>query len=153
MEFLHASVALLASMVFILAGMVGWLYYQQTKLFQNMNSIVMVIGELARPPPAPINFMTSHLEEEHVTDVDPEHEIAEDVHTETVELDDDRVSVDAESSVANVDTVSGAPEPIDTDGLEDKSAKELKDMLTKRGIPYGKRDNKNTLITLLKATA
>ena len=38
-------------MVLVLAGMVGWLYWQQTRLFQNMNSIIMVIGELARPPP------------------------------------------------------------------------------------------------------
>ena len=53
MEFLHASIALLASMVLVLAGMVGWLYWQQTKLHQNMNSVIMVIGELARPP-API---------------------------------------------------------------------------------------------------
>jgi hypothetical protein len=151
-EFLHASVALLASMVLVLAGMVGWLYYQQTRLFQNMNSIIMVVGELARPPPAPVNFVNTQLEEETVTDVEPKHEVAEDVHAEPVEIDDDRVSVEPESSVV-AEVVSGAPEPIDTDGLQDKSAKELKDMLTKRGIPFGKRDNKNTLITLLKATA
>jgi hypothetical protein len=151
MEFLHASVALLASMVLVLSGMVGWLYYQQTKIFENMNSVIMVMGELARPAPVPINLVNTHLEEATVTDVESKHEVAEDVHTEPVELDDDRVSVEPEASVADV--VSGAPEPIDTDGLQDKSAKELKDMLTKRGIPFGKRDNKNTLITLLKATA
>jgi hypothetical protein len=37
--------------------------------------------------------------------------------------------------------------------LEGKTTKELKDMLSKRGIPYGKRDSKNVLISLLKATA
>ena len=152
MDFLHATIALLASMVLILAGMVGWLYYQQTRIFQNMNSMIMIVGELARPP-TPVNFINTELEETTVMDVETKHEDAADVHTENVELDDDRVSVDAESSVVNTDMVTGSPEPIDTDGLQDKSAKELKDMLTKRGIPYGKRDNKNILITLLKATA
>lgn len=153
MEFLHASVALLASMVLVLSGMVGWLYYQQTKLFDNMNSIIMVIGELARPVPAPSSFVNAQLEETAVADVETKHEEVADVHPEPVEIDDDRVSVEAEGSVANVEIVSGAPGPIDTDGLQDKSAKELKELLTKRGIPFGKRDNKHTLITLLKATA
>ena len=129
MEFLHASIALLASMVLVLAGMVGWLYWQQTRLFQNMNSIVMVIGELARPPePEPIP------EPEPVSLPEPE---------------DDRVSVDE----TPVDVVESAPAPVDTDGLESKTKKELKDMLTKRGIPFGPKDDKNALISLLKATA
>jgi hypothetical protein len=137
MDFLHASIALLASMVLILAGMVGWLYWQQTRLFQNMNNIVMVIGELARPP--------------------PELRAVADVEVETVpvapapeEEEDDRVSVDETPAV---DIVDGPPGPIDTDGLESKSVKELKEMLTKRGIPFGKRDGKNILVSLLKATA
>jgi hypothetical protein len=137
MDFLHASIALLASMVLVLAGMVGWLYWQQTRLFQNMNSIVMVIGELARPVAAPV----------------PEPEL-EPIKTDEIELEDftdDRVSVEAEES-PKVEVVSG-PEPIDTDGLESKTKKELTDMLTKRGIPYSKNDNKTTLISLLKATA
>jgi hypothetical protein len=124
-------------MVLILAGMVGWLYWQQTRLFQNMNNIVMVIGELARPP--------------------PELRAVADVEVETVpvapapeEEEDDRVSVDETPAV---DIVDGPPGPIDTDGLESKSVKELKEMLTKRGIPFGKRDGKNILVSLLKATA
>lgn len=132
MDFLHASVALLASMVLVLAGMVGWLYWQQTRLFQNMNSIVMVIGELARPPmPVP----------------EPEPVIIPEPATE-----DDRVSVEAEPDTPKVDVVDG-PEPMDTDGLESKTKKELTELLTKRGIPYSKNDNKTTLISLLKATA
>jgi hypothetical protein len=140
MDFLHASIALLASMVLVLAGMVGWLYWQQTRLFQNMNSIVMVIGELARPvvaiaQPEPIKSET----EVETVEVEPDVDI------------DDRVSVEAEDS-PKVEIVSG-PEPIDTDGLESKTKKELTDMLTKRGIPYSKNDNKTTLVSLLKATA
>jgi hypothetical protein len=134
MEFLHAAVALLSSMVLILAGMVGWLYWQQTRIFQNMNNIVMAIGELARVPTPDV-----HTVEVPILVSPPEEE-------------DDRVSVEEEEDT-EVDVVEGAPAPIDTDGLEDKSTKELKDMLTKRGIPFGKRDSKNILITLLKATA
>jgi hypothetical protein len=129
MEFLHASIALLASMVLVLAGMVGWLYWQQTRLFQNMNSIVMVIGELARPPEPVVAPNEEPIPEEE-------------------EDEDDRVSVKEE-----VEKVEGPPEPIDTDSLDSKTKKELQDILTKRGIPFGKSDSKNILISLLKATA
>jgi hypothetical protein len=118
--------------------MVGWLYWQQTRLFQNMNSIVMVIGELARPI-VPIAQPEPEVTKQEEVEVEPDVEI------------DDRVSVEAEDS-PKVEIVSG-PEPIDTDGLESKTKKELTDMLTKRGIPYSKNDNKTTLVSLLKATA
>lgn len=127
MEFLHASIALLASMVLVLAGMVGWLYWQQTRLFQNMNSIVMIISEIARP-------------------VEPEPPVPEPVPEP---VDDDRVSVVQDEQPA----LTVAEVPIDTDGLDGKTKKELKDILTKRGIPFGPKDDKNALISLLKATA
>lgn len=136
MEVLHASIALLASMVLVLAGMVGWLYWQQTRLFQNMNSIIMVIGELARPPP-PIP--------EDVPDAPPSSPEPE------KETEDDRVSVEEETPAP--ETVTGPPEPVDLDSLPSKTVKELREMLTKRGIPFGKTDNKSALIGLLKATA
>jgi hypothetical protein len=138
MEFLHASIALLASMVLVLAGMVGWLYWQQTRLFQNMNSIIMVIGELTRPP---------LMEEPPVM---PEPEVAPEPAA-TPEADDDRASVEPEAPATEI--VEGPPAPLDTDGLESKSKKELQDILTKRGIPFGKTDTKSALLSLLKATA
>lgn len=133
MEFEHAAIALLASMVLVLAGMVGWLYWQQTRMFQNMNNIVMVVGELAatREPPQP----------EPEVEAQPETE------------EDDRVSVDGEETVPKDPLIVSGPPADDTDGLEDKTKKELQDILTKRGIPFGKADNKNALISLLKATA
>ena len=133
MEFEHAAIALLASMVLVLAGMVGWLYWQQTRMFQNMNNIVMVVGELAsaRNPPEP-------------------ETVEEEVQEPTV---DDRVSVDEEVGATEPVIVSGPPADEGIDGLESKSKKELQDILTRRGIPYGKGDNKNALISLLKATA
>jgi hypothetical protein len=133
MEFQQASIALLASMVLVLAGMVGWLYWQQTKIFQNMNNIVSVIGELAQRP-AQIAFP-----EPAPVEPEPEEE-------------DDRATVEDEGR-PEVPVVDGPPDHLDTDNLEDKTKKELQDILTKRGIPYSKSDTKPSLISLLKATA
>lgn len=131
MEFQQASIALLASMVLVLAGMVGWLYWQQTKIFQNMNNIVSVIGELAQRP-AQIAF--------------PEPTIPE------PEEEDDRATVEDEGR-PEVPVVDGPPDHLDTDNLEDKTKKELQELLSTRGIPYSKGDTKTALISLLKATA
>jgi hypothetical protein len=132
MEFQQASIALLASMVLVLAGMVGWLYWQQTKIFQNMNNIVSVIGELAQRP-TQITF-------------------PEPTKPEPVEEEDDRVTVEDEG-IPEVPVVDGPPAHLDTDALEDKTKKELQDILVKRGIPYSKSDTKGALISLLKATS
>ena len=128
MELLHAAVALLASMVFVLAGMVGWLYWQQTRLFQNMNSVLMAIGDITRMIEKP----------------EPEPEPAP---------EDDRASVAESEKVAAPEVVDGPPAPMDVDSLDTKTKKELQDILTKRGIPFGKGDSKNVLVSLLKATA
>jgi hypothetical protein len=61
--------------------------------------------------------------------------------------------VEEEADLPDVQIVSGAPPALDTDGLESKSKKELQDILTKRGIPFGKADTKTALVSLLKATA
>ena len=150
MEFLHASIALLASMVLVLAGMVGWLYWQQTRLFQNMNSIIMVIGELARPPPEPVEEQVDLNELVGLSEKVGE-QIASLKEEAPKEEEDDRVSVEAD--VPSHEVVEGPPAPLDTDGLESKSKKELQELLTKRGIPFGKNDTKSGLISLLKATA
>ena len=144
MDFQHVSIALLASMVLVLAGMVGWLYWQQQRLFQNMNNIIAVVGELARPPPLP--------EPEPVEEAPTTEETAP---APVREEEDDRVSVEDEKPTGPADVVTGppAPGPLDTDNLEDKTKKELQDILTKRGIPFSKADNKGALISLLKATA
>jgi hypothetical protein len=137
MEFENAAIALLASMVLVLAGMVGWLYWQQTRMFQNMNNIVMALGELAQRQFTP--SLPELVEEEEIQPRETAPTLQE----------DDRLSVeeDEEDKPAVVDG------PLEIDGLEQKSLKELRDMLTKKGIPFGKRDNKGALISLLKATA
>jgi hypothetical protein len=152
MEFLHASIALLASMVLVLAGMVGWLYWQQTRLFQNMNSMVMVIGELARPEHHPVTHEVHETPEE--ADIKPtSDETVPEPVTEEDEGEDDRATVEPEGATKKVDTVDGPPEPIDLDALGSKSTKEIRELLSKRGIPFGPRDSKSALISLLKAVA
>ena len=139
MEFLHASIALLASMVLVLAGMVGWLYWQQTRMFQNMNSIVMVVGELASRP--------TFTAPEAVADEEVQPTTEDTVSPAIPDDEDDRVSVEAETVQAAI--IEGP----DTDDLDGKTKKELQDILVKRGIPFSKGDTKPALISLLKATA
>ena len=138
-------------MVLVLAGMVGWLYWQQTRLFQNMNSMVMVIGELARPEHHPVTHEVQETPEE--ADIKP---TSDETVPEPVTEEDDRATVEPDSANAaakKVDTVDGPPEPIDLDALGSKSTKEIRELLSKRGIPFGPRDSKSALISLLKAVA
>jgi hypothetical protein len=132
-------------MVLVLAGMVGWIYWQQTRLFQNMNAVALVIGDLNQSLMATVAKPKIEL-----ATVEPPQETVQqaEIPTSDEEDDDDRLSVEKEAEV-----ITGAPPPLDTDGLQDKSKKELQELLTTRGIPYGKADSKNVLISLLKATA
>lgn len=141
MEFEQAAIALLASMVLVLAGMIGWLYWQQTRMFQNMNSIVMVVGELASRP--------TFVAPEPVMDEEVQPTTEDTVSPPIPDDEDDRVSVEAEAETAQATLIEGP----DTDDLDGKTKKELQDILTKRGIPFSKGDTKPALISLLKATA
>lgn len=141
MEFLHAAIAMLASMVLVLAGMVGYLYWQQTRMFQNMNSIALVIGDLAQ------SFTASRATLSVASLSTPAPAPAPEPEPEAEE-EDDRASVEN-----TPDVVTGPPETLDTDTLQDKTKKELQDILTKRGLPFSKSDGKSALISLLKATA
>lgn len=134
MELTYATIVVLASMVFVLSGMVGYLYWQQTRMLQHIQSLAIVIStHMTRPP---------------------EHEVVEpEKEEEEEDEEDDRLSVKEE-----VEQVEGPPaekidEKVDVDELQDKTAAQLREMLTKKGIPFGKRDSKPILIQLLKATA
>ena len=140
MDFEYASIALLGSMVLVLAGMVGWMYWQQTRMFQSISNLVMVVGELASRP------------HEHMEEAPVEPAVVEPVPVP--EPEDDRVSVDGEVTlVEGPPATATTPDENDTDGLEGKTKKELQDILTKRGIPFSKSDGKGALVSLLKATA
>lgn len=119
--------------------MVGYLYWQQTKMLQNIQSLAIVVSTHLTAPP--------ELPQEEETPVEEEAEEEAEAEAETEE--DDRVSVSEE-----VEKVEGPPkEETDVDDLQDKTKKQLQDMLTKKGIPYNKADSKPVLIQLLKATA
>lgn len=132
------AVSLLGTLVFALVGAVAWLYWQQTKLFSNMNSLVSAFSELVQQT----QFQPVELE----TPPPP-----------PPSRDDDRASVEEEDieveKTTTPDIVDGPPAPLDTDTLDSKTKKELQDILTKRGIPFGKGDSKTVLVSLLKATA
>ena len=129
-SFLNVSVLVLATMVLILAGMVGYMYWQQNKILSAMSSLSSFVA--SQFVPAPIQVDEDESDE------------------------DDRVSV-PEETVEVVDTVEVPTVPVvpeaDVDDLQTKSSVELRDLLSKKGIPYGKRDSKTVLLQLLKASS
>jgi beta-lactam-binding protein with PASTA domain len=138
MELTYVTIIVLASMVFALAGMVGYLYWQQTRMLQHIQSLSVVLSsQLVRPESLPV-------EEEVEQETPPEPE------AEAVQEEDDRVSVDEK-----VEVVKGPPaeQQVDVDDLQDKTSAQLRDLLTQKGIPFGKRDSKTILIQLLKASS
>lgn len=127
-SFLNISVLVLATMVLVLAGMVGYMYWQQ-------NKVMSVVSSLS-------SFVASQL-------------VPLQVEPDTDE-DDDRASVHEDKRVEVVNTVEVPTPPADKDDVDDlqtKTSSELRELLSKKGIPYGKRDSKNVLLELLKASA
>jgi hypothetical protein len=156
MELHYATVVILASKIFVLSGMVGYLYWQQTRMLQQIQSLALVLSTHLTPPKSPIEEVHEvPAQEEH--EQEPEHESIVDDEI------DDRVSVKAdvefvEGPPEKADSVitappSGEPDRDDVDDLQGKTAAQLRELLTKKGIPFGKRDAKPVLIQLLKATA
>jgi hypothetical protein len=138
MDFLTAAVVVLASMIFVLSGMMGYLFWQQNRLLQHVQGLAVAVSTALTPPP-PVEDLTPELP----------------VQNEPVKEEDDRVSVDED----DVELVEGPPvtatipEKTNVDDLQDKTVKQLQEILTQKGIPYGKRDAKTVLLQLLKATA
>lgn len=132
-SFLNVSVLILATMVLVLAGMVGYIYWQQTKVMTAVGSLSSFVASQFVPAPL-------------------------DVHDSDVEEEDDRASVVEEKPVEVVDkvevpTVAEVKQEADVDDLQTKTSAELRELLSKKGIPYGKRDSKSVLLELLKASA
>uniref|UniRef100_A0A6C0CJK5 HeH/LEM domain-containing protein n=1 Tax=viral metagenome TaxID=1070528 RepID=A0A6C0CJK5_9ZZZZ len=136
MELTYVAVVVLASMMFVLSGMVGYLYWQQTRMMQHLQSLAVVIStQFIQHTPEPL------------PEPEPEPEAEAEAEKEEAE-EDDRLPVVEEKA----DVVEGPPE-VDVDSLEGKTAAQLKEILTQKGIPFGKRDSKPVLIQLIKATA
>jgi hypothetical protein len=145
MQLTYVAVVVLASMIFVLSGMVGYVYWQQTRMLQNLQSLAVVISTHLVRPPQP---QSEELEQE--SEMPPLVPVVEEKKLETVH-EDDRVSVN------EPDVVDGPPAPVvPTEApvdFEKKTASELKEILTSKNIPFGKRDAKSVLVELLKATA
>lgn len=149
MQLTYVAVVVLASMIFVLSGMVGYVYWQQTRMLQNLQSLAVVLSTqfVRQPAPAP----------EPEPEVQPEHAPLQEVDADLPGLvpipevkEDDRVSVN------EVEVVEGPPAPAPVSeavDYESKTAVQLRELLTAKGIPFGKRDAKSVLVELLKATA
>ena len=139
--FLNISVLVLATMVLVLAGMVGYLYWQQNKLMRAMSSLSEFVQSQFTPPlqpePQELPPEDSDSDSDSESDDEPPQEVK-----------DDRVSVElVEEVVQKVDL------PVEEDDYESKTAPQLRELLNKKGIPFGKRDAKSVLLELLKASS
>ena len=156
MQLTYVAVVVLASMIFVLSGMVGYVYWQQTRMLQNLQSLAVVLSThfVRQPPPAP--------EPEPEPEVQSEHAPVQEVDADLPGLvpipevkEDDRVSVN-EVEVVEGPPAAAAPAPAPVSEVvdyESKTAVQLRDLLTAKGIPFGKRDAKSVLVQLIKATA
>ena len=150
MELTYVTIMVLASMIFVLSAMVGYLYWQQTRMLQHVQSLALALA--------------AHVEYSR------QQQIVEQVEEETEEEEDDRVSVKEQLEVVEgppatatatavlpatppAPVTASEPSTDDVDDLQDKTSVELRELLTKKGIPYGKRDSKTVLLQLLKATS
>lgn len=139
MELTYVTIVVLASLIFVLSGMVGYLYWQQTRMLQNLGSLAMALGAHIE------NTRQQEYEEPAQAPAEPEAQAP----AEESEDEDDRVSVKE-----TVEVVEGPPATQeDIDDLQDKTSSQLRELLSKKGIPFGKRDSKSVLIQLLKATS
>jgi hypothetical protein len=151
MEFFHGVVALVAGIVLILTGLVAWMYVQQSRMAQAINALAIAI---TAPPPS---FPEPEPEHEPEPEVSHEGELSAPAPapapapTPVPEVDD-RVSVHEDQEADHDgDDVELMGEDMAT--LGGKTAVQLREMLTAKGIPYSKSDKKSTLISLLQAAS
>jgi len=150
MEFFHGVVALVAGIVLILTGLVAWMYVQQSRMAQAINALAIAI---TAPPPSFAQTQSEHEREPEVSHEDelhapaPESQAQAQTETETPapQEDDDRVSVHEDEDVELMGE--------DMATLGGKTAAQLREMLTSKGIPYSKSDKKSTLISLIQAAS
>jgi len=100
MQLTYVAVVVLASMIFVLSGMVGYVYWQQTRMLQNLQSLAVVIStHFVRPPqPQPEPEPDQAVDHEEMPPLVP----VDEAKLETVK-EDDRVSVN------EVEVVAGPP--------------------------------------------
>jgi cytoskeletal protein RodZ len=152
MEFFHGVVALVAGIVLILTGLVAWMYVQQSRMAQAINALAIAI---TAPPPSFAQTQSESDREPEVSHEDELHapapesqtqaETEKEKETPAPQEDDDRVSVHEDEDVELMGE--------DMATLGGKTAAQLREMLTSKGIPYSKSDKKSTLISLIQAAS
>lgn len=138
------TIVVLASMIFVLSAMIGYLYWQQTRLHQNLQSLGLVVATLVN------RSNQAEVEDEVVPDVVAETVVAE--AEQEVEVPVAKVEEDDRVSVEHVTSAEPSKE-VDLDDLDGKTKKQLQVILDEKGLPYNKTSTKTELIQLLKATA
>jgi hypothetical protein len=133
MQLTYATIAVLASMIFVLSGMIGYVYWQQTRMLQHIQSLALALA--------------THVEHVRQMEQPPQPEPEEEGE------EDDRVSVKEPVEIVEGPPTATTPDDDDTDDLQEKTSSQLRELLTKKGIPFGKRDSKTVLLQLLKATS
>lgn len=144
MDLTYVAITVLASMIFVLAGMVGYLYWQQTHMLQHLQSLALALA--------------AHVEQMRQAEIQDLVEEPEQAQEEAPPSeDDDRLSVEKvegpPESKQDAEESGTPTATTDVDDLQSKTAAELRELLTQKGIPFGKRDSKSTLLELLKAVA
>jgi len=148
MEFFHGVVALVAGIVLILTGLVAWMYVQQSRMAQAINALAIAI---TAPPPSFSQNEPEVSHEDELVAPAPEQAQAETQaqpqpqEEAEAEVHDDRVSVHEDEDVELMGE--------DMATLGGKTAAQLREMLTSKGIPYSKSDKKSTLISLIQAAS
>jgi cytoskeletal protein RodZ len=147
MEFFHGVVALVAGIVLILTGLVAWMYVQQSRMAQAINALAIAI---TAPPPSFSQHEpeVSHEDELVAPETQAETQAQAQPQAEAeaeAEVHDDRVSVHEDEDVELMGE--------DMATLGGKTAAQLREMLTSKGIPYSKSDKKSTLISLIQAAS
>ena len=145
MEFFHGVVALVAGIVLILTGLVAWMYVQQSRMAQAINALAIAI---TAPPPSFAQHEPEVSHEDELVAETPALEVPE-VPEAPEAPHDDRVSVHEEEGEGEDVELVGE----DMATLGGKTAVQLREMLTAKGIPYSKSDKKSTLISLLQAAS
>ena len=104
MQFQNAAIALLAGMIFVLAFLVGWLYWQQTRIHQSLNTLAMVLAELT---PQPVYESIEEPETE-----DDRQEVEQAPPTETVSgppIDTDDIQIKTRKELQDLLSKKGIP--------------------------------------------
>jgi len=143
-DFLNISVLVLATMVLVLAGMVGYLYWQQNKLLRSMSTLSTFVSS---------QFLQHQVHEKEEEEPKKKEEAVEErVEESEDESEDDRLSVEI-VEIVETETEQKVEIPQDIDDYQTKTMPQLRELLNKKGIPYGKRDSKTVLLELLKASS